>query len=304
MDIKEREALREKREKLNAEVAANWDNPEYRKQMEASITETIYEGFEHENLLNLMSDVDNVGFDDRSYVKEVKGLMAHWLARGGYIESSQMRSDIFEVPRDTIGFHVFEFEDKVQTNFAETQATLVNLGIQRLDGEINKRFLSAMQIAIPNGSSNYTSGAGLSLSALNAAIREVQDASSTGQVTIVGRSTMTQQIIDALEASGVSISPETSDEMLRRGVLATYRGAQIVSLRNHKDGEDRSFFPANELFVVARDASKTAFFGGLLSKSFDEQDNWYWHYLARRDFGVVVHRADRAHRIVDTSQAA
>jgi hypothetical protein len=53
--------------------------------------------------------------------------------------------------------------------------------------------------------------------------------------------------------------------------------------------------------VLGRDASKFAFWGGMLSKEWTEQDNWYWHYIARRDFGGVVHRPDRARRIVDTS---
>jgi hypothetical protein len=39
----------------------------------------------------------------------------------------------------------------------------------------------------------------------------------------------------------------------------------------------------------------------MMSKEWTEQDNWYWHYIARRDFGGVVHRPDRARRIVDTS---
>jgi hypothetical protein len=39
-----------------------------------------------------------------------------------------------------------------------------------------------------------------------------------------------------------------------------------------------------------------------MSKEYTELDNWYWHYLARRDFGGVVHRPSRIRRIIDTSQ--
>jgi hypothetical protein len=39
-----------------------------------------------------------------------------------------MHAEVFETQRDTLGFHVFEMEDKLRTNFGETQA---NLGIQR-----------------------------------------------------------------------------------------------------------------------------------------------------------------------------
>jgi hypothetical protein len=74
-----------------------------------------------------------------------------------------------------------------------------------------------------------------------------------------------------------------------------------VTLTNYLDDDDNPFFPGNELFIMGNDASKFAFFGGLFAKEFVEDDNWYWHYLARRDFGGVVHRPDRARRIVDST---
>lgn len=302
----DRKALRDAIEAANKEASENWDNPVWRREMAQQLTETILEGFQHENLLSLFSTVENLPFNGRSFIREVRGLRAFWVARGGYIEASTMRADVMELPRDTIGFHVMEFEDKLITNFAETQATLVDLGIERLDAEINKRVLALFQAAIPPGSDYYISGSGLSLTALNTALREVRDESKSFEVAIIGRTTMTDQIIDELNNNSAytGFIPETNEQILRQGVLGVYRGARIISLTNYKDDEDIAFFPANELYVVARDASKFAFWGGLMSKEFVEQDNWYWHYLARRDFGGVVHRPQRLRRIVDTSIAA
>ena len=299
----DRAALQAARDRLNEEAAANWDDPAWRRLMAQQVTETILEGFEHENLLGLLTMVENAPFDGRVLVKETRGLRAFWTARGGYIEASTLRSDVMEIPRDMIGFHVYEFEDKLRTNFAETQATLVDLGIQRLDAEVNLRVLRLMQAAVPSSSDYYISGAGLSLSALNTALREVADETlEQGQISIVGRRTMLDQIVDELVSGNyAAYLPQTNEELLRRGVLGTYRGARLVALRNFKDDEDVSFFPANELFVVGRDASKFAFWGGLLSKEYSEQDNWYWHYMARRDFGGLVHRPERLRRIADTS---
>lgn len=299
----ERAALREKIDRLNAEAEANWDNPEWRRAMAQQVTETILEGFQHENLLQLLTQVENAPFNGRVLIKETRGLRAFWTSRGGYIESSALRQDVMDIPRDMIGFHVYEFEDKLRTNFAETQSTLIDLGIQRMDAEVNLRVLRLMQAAVPSSSPYYISGAGLSLPALNTALREVADETKeAGEITIVGRSTMVDQIVDELVTGNyAAFLPETNEELLRNGVLGRYRGARIVRLRNFKDDEDVSFFPANELFVVARDASKFAFWGGLLSKEWTEQDNWYWHYMARRDFGGVVHRPERIRRVVDTS---
>lgn len=299
----ERNELRAKVDRVNKIAFERWDDPAWRREMAAELTQTIYKGFETENLLSLMTDLENAPFDGRVFIKETRGLKAFWVARGGYIEESTLRSDVMELPRDTIGFHVSEFEDKLRTNFAETQATLVDLGIQRMDAEVNLRFFRALQAAVPNGSGQYISGNGLDLAALNVALREVRDNSREFNVTIVGRSTMTDQIIDELQGAnhGAAFLPETNEQMIQRGVLGVYRGARIVTLKNFLDDNEVPFFPANEMWVIGRDASKFAFWGGLLSKEFTEQDNWYWHYLARRDFGGVVHRPRRLRRIVDTS---
>jgi hypothetical protein len=300
----ERTALRAQIAKVNAEAEANWDDPAWRRQMAQEMTETIYWGFQHENLLSLMTQVENAGFGDRVFIKEVRGLRAFWVARGGHIEASTMHKEAMELPRDTVGFHVYEFEDKIRTNFAETQATLVDLGIQRMDAEVNARFLSLLEAACDANADSDITGAGVSLSALTQAIREVRDESNSFEVTIVGRTTMTDQIQDLLlgtSGAGSNFLPETNETLIQRGVLGKFRGAQIITLTNWKDDTDTSFFPANEMFVIANDASKCAFWGGLLSKEYVEEDNWYWHYLARRDFGGVVHRPERIRRITDTS---
>lgn len=305
----ERRALQDKIKRVNEIAAANWDDPTWRREMAQELTETIYLGFEHENLLSLMTTVENADFNARVFLKEVKGLRAFWVARGGYIEASSVKADILEIPRDTIGFHVYEFEDKLRTNFAETQATLVELGIQRLDAEVNLRMLKLFQAAVPSGSQYYMPVNGFNasgtagLAVLNTALRQVRDESRDTDVAIVGRSLMTDQILDAITTNGTfgAFLPEANEDLLRRGVLGTYRGAKIIALKNFRDDTDTPFFPGNELWVIARDASKFAFWGGMLSKEYTEDDNWYWHYLARRDFGGVVHRANRLRRIVDTT---
>ena len=302
------EALRKKVELLNEEAAQNFDNPTWRRERAQEMTESIYEGFEHENLLALMAEVENLPFTGRSFVKETRGLKAFWLSRGGYIEASTLHSEVMEIPRDIIGFHVTEFEEKLETNFAETATTLVDLAIQRMDAAVNQRVLSLFQAAVPdNTSPSYVSGGGVSLSQVNAAIAGVRDASKSRNVTILGRPTMTEQIMDELIGNtynGTGFLPATNEDMVRRGLLGTYRGANIVSLTNYLDENDESFFPANEMYVMSGDASKFAFWGGMKTKEFVEEDNWYWHFLGKKEFGGVVHRPDRIRRIIDTDLTA
>ena len=149
-------------------------------------------------------------------------------------------------------------------------------------------------------------GSGLSLTALNTAIRGVRDEANDHNVTIVGRVTMTDQIIELLtsNSSNPGFIPETNERLLAGGVMGNYRGARVVTLTNYADDAKTPFFPANEMYVIGADAARFAFWGGLLSKEYIEEDNWYWHFLARRDFGGVVHRPSRLRRIVDTSITA
>lgn len=305
-------ALREKVDAANAEAKLRWNDDKWHKEVAAEITETILWGFEHENLLAQMTNVQFAGFDDRVTVSEVRGLKAFWVARGGYIEASHMHREVFELPRDSIGFHVEENTEKVLVNFAETQADLINLGIQRLDAEVNLRFLRLMQAAVPVGNASYVTHAGLSIAQLDSAILAVREASRQREVTIVGRETMVGQIINLLTTGGTGTTagsfpgfiPETNQQLIDQGVLGVYRGCKILTLVNYLDAYDTSFFPANEMYVIAKDASQFAFWGGLSAKEWEEQDNWYWHYLAKKDFGGVVHRPNRIRRIVDSSQSA
>lgn len=304
----ERDALRAHVERINAEARENWGNQQWRAEMAQAMTRSIYEGFQHENLLSLMAEVENLEFEGRSFVKETRGLRAFWVSRGGFIEASTIHSETAEIQRDSVGFQVYENEDKLMTNFAETSSTLVSLGIQRLDAEVNRRVLQVFEAAIPNNShDSYVATTDLSLAELNTALEEVRDESNSFQVAIIGRAPMTGKILTKLlgtDGNGGGFLPSTNEQMVRQGVLGDYRGAPIVTLRNWKDDNGTAFFPNNELYVIATDASKFAFFGGLMSKEWVEPDNWYWHFLARRDFGGAVYRPERVRRIVDSSVSA
>lgn len=296
---------REKISRLNAEAAAQFQDPQWRQEKAQAIGSKVYEGFMNENLVDLMTDVERLPLDGRSYIREVRGMKAFHIARGGYIEESNVHSEAMEITRDIVGFHTSEMEDRLEVNFAETADTLVQLGQRRLDGAVNQRVLSTFQAAVPNTSANYVGVSGLDLTSLDTALAAVEDKTITGELTIVGRATMTRQIVNLITSSNTfgGFLPETNEDLLRRGVLGTYKGAKIVTLRNFLDGDDQAFFPANELWVLGRDAGKTAFFGGPKVKQW-LTNNWYWHYQMRMDYGVAVVRPSHTRRIVDSSIAA
>lgn len=291
----ERREIAELRRAVDEMARENWGDPEWRREMAGILTESILEGFDLQTFFDQIVDVERVGFDDRVEINEMTGLKVFYTAKGGHIEASSLVSETITLPRDTLGFHVYEFEDKLRSGFAETVGRLRNLAIRRLDWGTTNAIKNLAQAAIPSGP-YYISGVGVSQAALNQAIREVADESDSGMVTIYGRSTMVDQIADF-----PGFADEALEEIRRRGRLGTYRGASIVQVKNWKDEDGASHIPANEMWVMSEDFGKFAFYGGLLSKEYVEQDNWYWHYLGRQDFGGVVHRPERARRVIDTS---
>lgn len=286
-------------EKANEEARKNWDDPQWRRDFAADLTESILLGFEYETLVDRWITTERTDFNGRIFVREAKGLKAFYMARGGYIEASELTAEISELPRDMIGVHVYEFEDKFRSSFAESAQTLRDLAIRRMDAEVNRRVRTVLAEAVPSTSPYYFSAAGLSKPAVDQAISATRDASTQGEVVIIGRPQVTDQITNF-----TGFGNETQEEIRQKGVLGVYRGATIITLKNYKDEEDQPFLPANEMWVLAKDCGKFGFYGGLLSKEFSEQDNWYWHYLARRDSGVLVHHPERVRRIVDTSITA
>lgn len=281
-------------EAANKEARENWDDPQWRAEFAADLTESILLGFEYETLVDRWIDTERVDFDGRIFIREAGGLKAFYMARGGYIEASELTAEISEVPRDMLGVHVWEFEDKFLTNFAESAATLRDLSIKRMDAEINRRIHTVLKEAL--APSNTTTAAGISQAALDAAIDSVQDESESGDVVIVGRPTVVNKI-----AGFDGFGNETLEEIRRKGMIGVYHGANILTLKNFKDEDGVAYIPNNEMWVLARDTGKFAFFGGLKSKEFMELDNWYWHYLARRDTGIMVHHPERAHLLIDSS---
>ena len=264
--------------------------------MAALLTESIREGFDLNSMFPTIVETKNLGFEERYILEEDTGLSVYAIAKGGHIEASAMVSETMEIPRDTLGFHVYEFEDKLRANFGETIGTLRNLAVKRLDWGVNKALKDLVEAGVPSGNPEHVSAVGVSQASLDQAIREVRDASTTGEVSVWGRGTMTDQI-----SGFTGFADEALEEIRKRGRIGVYRGANIVQTNNYKDEVGVSFMPANEMYVISGDAGLFALYGGLLSKEYVEPDNWYWHYVGRQDFGGVMHHVERVRRFEDTA---
>lgn len=286
---------------LDEEAREQWYNPEWHRQVAQDISDSLDYGFTFDNFFSTYFLTQQVGEFDRVVLRERRGMKAYWTARGGEIDETYLTTEKWELPRDTIGFHVREHDDNLRAGFAEQLSSIITLGQARLECEVNRRIFSLLTAAIPNSSDYYVTGAGMDAADLNGMIAEVKDSiKPNGQgpvpVTVIGRSSMTDQISDF-----PGFSEEAKEEIRTRGRLGIYRGANIVTINNWTDEDGESYLPANELWVFGGTVGKFAAYGGLLTKTWQENNIDYTHYRARKDAGGLVHHPEQARRFVDSS---
>jgi hypothetical protein len=289
-------------EALNVEARENWDNEAWHRQVAQDIANSLDYQFTFENLFSTYFQVETVGEFDRVRLRERRGLKVFYTSRGGYIEESQIRTEDWTLPRDTLGFHLSEHTDKLRANFGASMQDLVGLGEARLEAEVNRRIFSLLQEAIPSGSPEYVSTNGLTKPELDAALREVRDAIKPNglgpvPVTIIGRASM----VDQISEFNLGFDPEATAEIRAKGRLGVYRAANVVQVINYTDEDGASYIPANELWIFGGTVGKFAMYGGMQVKSWEENTVDYRHYRARKDIGGLVHHPEQARRIVDTS---
>lgn len=290
---------------LNQEAQDNWTNETWHREQAAILAERFDYGFQFDNLFPTYFEVRNVGEFDTVTITERRGLQVFWTARGGYIDETQLKTERFDVPRDTIGFHVSEFEDKLRANYAETLEELADLANQRLDAEVNRRMFNLLQAAIPPSSPYYVNATtGMTKADLDTALREVADQvrpnnGTMPPITILGRAAMIDAISDVVTDAAALFDPEGTAEIRRRGRLGVYRGANVVRIQNYTDENDESYIAENELWVFGGTVGVFAKYGGMQTKSWAENTVDYRHIRGRTDCGGVVYAPQRARRIVD-----
>ena len=284
---------------LNAEAQENWESDAWHKEQAALLASRLDYGFTFENLFSSYFLMRQVSEFEKVWLQERTGLKVFYVHRGGYIEESTLTQEDWELPRDTLGFHVSEHEDKLRANFAESMEAVAGLGSQRMEAEINRHAFNLLQESIPTGSPYYedASATGLEKTVLDTAIREVQDAIKPNgmgpvPVTVAGRISALAPLLD-FDGYG----DETKEEIRQRGRLGIYHGANIVHIRNYTDENGVSYIGDDEVWVFGGTVGLFAKYGDVRTKSWAENTVDYRHYRARQDIGGLVHHPEQARRI-------
>ena len=300
-DIKAQKAL------LNQEVAERFeDDIAFRKELAAALGANIWEGFEHENVIDLFSTVRRVGLDDIIYSETVTGLKSFRMNRSGYPEESSLWAEREEITKVSRGIHVSSEVEQLTRNFTGWADRLVPAAGERLSADLNRDlFTTYTQAAPANGSANNaTSANGLGAGALRSAIAAVKAAGGT-DVKIVGQAPMTMQIADLVSGSGSfnAYLPYTNEEIMRTGAVASWYGTDIVELENFSDEDGIPYIPGNELWVVAKNSGQTVFYGEGKPRQWEDNATPHWHYSYVLTYGMTVERPDRIYRIIDSGTA-
>lgn len=287
------------KETLTAEAQDNWHDPAWHREQAAVISETLDWGFRNENTFADFMPTQFVGKGDIITVRERSGLKVFYTHRAGEIDESTIQDDVFELPRDTMGWHVSEFEDDVQMNYGETIAELIPLARMREDVEVNRRIFQLFAEAAPVGSASHIDATTTwDASVLNKALSEVADRPRPSNVTIsrpltiIGRRAAVDMVLDL-----PGYADEAREEIRKTGRLGVYRGANVRTVENWNDEDGLPYLEEDDLYVVGGYVGRFGFYGGPTTKSYVEDKVDFHHFRSRRDLGGAVYRPDMLRRI-------
>jgi len=299
------------RKALDEEARENWDRPEWHREVAATVSATLTYGYQFLLSTAPYVSTQNVGeFDDVEIVEEKNGIKVFYTARGGYIEESQVKRNRYKVPRDTMGFHVSEFEDKVRAGFAESVESLATSGRMALQTEANRRIFTGLNAAITAGNANVTDAAiaTWTKAQIDAAITKVRDAirpdpQGPVPVTIMGRATaidkLTELTSNVTWVSAFGLNESAAEEARRNGYIGTYKGANVVVLTNYTDADGTPYIEDNALWIFGGNVGVFVNYGGVRTKTWVEDTSDYWHLRARQDIGFLINQPKTIHKIYD-----
>ena len=298
---------------LDEEAKENWENPAWHREVAATISSTLTYSYQFDFSTGPYFDTRNVGeFDDVEIVEERNGVKVFFTARGGYIEESQPRRRRYKVPRDTMGFHVSEFEDKVRSGFSDSVDMVASQGRTALNTEANRRLFTVLNAAISVGGGNETDGGGaLTKAMVDDALIQVRDAirpdpQGPVPVTILGRAAAIDNLSELTAntswAAGAAfgLNESAAEEARRNGFIGTYKGANVVVLVNYTDADGTPYVEDDSLWILGGNAGVFANYGGVRTKTWIENTSDYYHIRARQDIGVLVNQPQLVHKISAT----
>ena len=267
----------------------NWNDPEERRAIALKILKYVKEDVQREDLESMLVETTNFNIGETPQWVSRKGIKAYVHEPGSYAPRSTVTQKVLTITTEQVSVHPEMELNQLRAGRYGTIADLRQMCVDELLGRKYSIIWSTIIGSIAATDSNYAtfaSGAAAStkLTALDAAINYVDDASPGGVKAIIGRSTALGWI------TTTSLwSEDTKRQIEVTGNMGQYRGIPIVKLHQYTDGYGNRWITEDEILVVGTGSTKLGRNQDLEVLDDLNIDDKMWHLRMDEQYGVTVH---------------
>lgn len=295
--------MNKEKELAYAEIGKHlWENredPKVRKATAAKITQEVSNRLETTDVVPLFLDTQTLTFgDELEFFEKQSQMKAYTVESDGRTPRSYVFKRTYRPTPKDIHVHPAMNLKLLKSGRYGSMEDLINDGVRAIQTEQNDYLFNVLKASVVSGKVNYATCA--TPAALETAMklgkRWIDDRS--GVRAIVGRSSVLDLVNDFNQGHTVqNYSDMTLEEIMKRGVLSTYRGAPLVGLKRQEDSFGKNIIPADEIWVVGNNVGKFVYETEMDSLEGIDVDTWEWHINMYRRISALVIFPENLYRI-------
>lgn len=251
------------------------------------------------DLTRTLIDVKTVPLGATDYIEEdLRGMRAYFQGKGGQILSDVIRYERSQMPREELVTAIDMHWDEIELDFWGMLSKLKAQAQEKFRSAPAHRLVELVQAAVTGGATYGTfPAATIDGDQVDAILDEVSLASKGG-VTILG----TDIAIRKISNIGLDYGDNVKEQILRTGVIGTYKGYPIAKLENWEDFNGSYVLPNDELWIIGRNAGRVTWYGSNAKVQQLNLPSFYIRWEQARDIGMSLYGAakGRVGRIVMT----
>lgn len=252
-----------------------------------------------EDIVGTLIESKTVGQTETDFIEEdLRGMRAYFQGKGGQIRSDIIRAERQQMPREELVSAIDIHADDIANDFWGLLSKMQTQAAEKVRTAPTIQLISLIQAAVVGGPT-YGSFAAASLAdtQIDPIVNSVA-ARSGGQATLVGTLLGVRQLANV----GLDFGPAIQQRIFDDGVIARYKGYNVVQLSNFEDFEGRFVLPDNEIWVIGKNAGRLTYFGDTAKVQVLQLPSFMRRWETARDVGISVYGAakGRIGRIVLT----
>jgi len=288
-------------------IAKYLDSDEGRKAVANKIVQYISNEVEVSDLSGLILDKVYVRLGDQYEWIHRSKMKAYWSEPGSYAPRTSMSQRTFRIPTKLVAAHPEYEVGLLKAGRYGTVQEQIMAARDAILGEINAMVFNTLIGAYSAANTNFATctvtGAGTAAAAvatlkaaIDRGIRWVKDRPG-GAKSIVCRGTTADFMLDFANANNNVFSPNMVDEMMRKGIMQSYRGVPIVPLPQYTDAFGKNTIPPNYIAIVGNNIGKVVVEEEFESLQGIDVDTRMWHMNIWNRVGAGVIFTENAYLI-------